>query len=69
MKGIMQSVTRKDYLRDMIWWTEKARHQWRLEQERTGHKRPFKNTIVADSEQLGLSRLANRSCNKIIYLK
>ena len=68
MKGIMQSVTRKDYVRDMIWWTEKAKHQWRLEQERTGDQRPFRNTIIADSEQLGLSRLANRHCTMLIFI-
>ena len=66
MKGIMQSMTRKDYIRDMIWWTEKARHEWRLEQERTGHRRPFTNCIIADSDQLGLSRLSNRARRPII---
>ena len=36
MKGLLQSATRKDFLRYQIWLTEKANQEMRLESARCG---------------------------------
>jgi len=61
MKGILYSVSRKDYFRYMIWLQESARHQMLLDIQRTGRKLNFyKQTFIADLQEVSLKRLSNK---------
>ena len=61
MKGILHSVSRKDYFRYMIWLQEYARHQMLLDSQRTGRKLHFyKQTFIADLQEVSIKRLSNK---------
>ena len=61
MKGILHSVSRKDYFRHMIWIQELVWHQTVLESQKTGRKINFyKQTFIADLEEVSIKRLSNK---------
>ena len=54
------SVSRKDYFRHMIWWTEKARREMIQENKRTGRHLPYRRTMIMDMEHLSFGQLADK---------
>ena len=61
MKGILHSVTRKDYFWYMFWIQELVRRQTIVDTERTGRRINFyQQTFIADLEQVSIKRLSNK---------
>ena len=56
MKGLIQSTTRKDFMRFQIWMSEKSNRELRLESERTGKKISLM-TLIADADQLSMKQI------------
>lgn len=68
LKGILQSITRKDFIRAVIWFCEQGRKKWRDECEKTGRKGLYRTTVIADTEHLTLGQFTNKLGQYIIYL-
>lgn len=60
--GILHCVTKRDYMRFMIWIMEKMDNEIREENERSG-KHITKQTLVFDMEGLSMRQLAYKPCN------
>ena len=57
MKGILQSVTKRDYMRYQIWMTEKVNGEMREESKRTGKINTY-ITFISDAEGLSIKQMA-----------
>ena len=60
LKGILQSITRKDFIRAVIWFCENGRKKWRDECEKSGRKGLYRTTVIADTEHLTLGQFTNK---------
>lgn len=60
MKGVLASVSKKDYVRLMVWQLEKTNRQLLQEYQLTG-KYVGHHTIVADMEHLSIKRISNKA--------
>lgn len=60
LKGILQSITRKEFIRTVIWFCENGRKKWRDECEKTGRKGLFRTTVIADTEHLTIGQFTNK---------
>ena len=70
LKGLMQSTTRKDYMRYQIWMSELAQREMRKENQKTGRK-VSSMTYIADADQLSMRQIAykpgNRPFNALVF--
>lgn len=60
MRGILQSVTRKDYMRFQMWMAEKFNKEMREESLRTGENPKTQMTFIADMEFLSMRQMTYR---------
>lgn len=56
MKGLIQSTTRKDFLRFQVWMSEKSNRELRLESQRTG-KTISLMILISDADQLSMKQI------------
>ena len=59
LKGMLQSVTKKDYLRYQVWLAEKLNGEMREENKRNGKVNTY-FTLIFDAEGLSMKQLAYR---------
>jgi len=57
LKGISQSVTKRDYMRYQIWMTEKINGEMREESKRTGKMNTY-ITFISDAQDLSIKQMA-----------
>ena len=57
MRGIFQSVTKKDYMRFQLWMTEKVNRQMLEESKTTGQNKACQLMFVADAEHLSMRQM------------
>ena len=57
LKGMLQSVTKKDYLRYQVWLAEKLNGEMREENKRNGKVNTY-FTLIFDAEGLSMKQLA-----------
>jgi len=62
MKGLLQSATRKDFLRYQIWLTEKANQEMRLESARSGVINTYM-TFVSFYKETSVRSYVKHICN------
>ncbi len=62
LKGLMQSTTRKDYMRYQIWMSELTNREMRRENQKTGRKNSY-FTFIADMDQLSMRQIAYKPGN------
>lgn len=60
MRGILQSVTRKDYMRFQMWMAEKVNKEMREESFKTGKNIKNQMTFIADMEHLSMRQMTYR---------
>ena len=57
IKGILQSVTKRDYMRYQLWMTEKINGEMREESKRTGKVNTY-ITFISDAQDLSIKQMA-----------
>lgn len=57
MRGILQSVTKKDYMRYQTWMSEKVNKEIREDSLRTGKNLEHQMTFIADMEHLSMRQM------------
>jgi hypothetical protein len=57
LRGILQSVTKKDYMRYQAYMTEMVNKEMREESLRTGKNRFCQMTFIADMENLSIRQV------------
>ena len=60
MRGILQSVTKKDYMRYQAYMTEKVNKEMREESISTGNNKSCQMTFIADMENLSMRQMTFR---------
>lgn len=60
MRGILQSVTRKDYMRYQMWMAEKVNKEMREDSLKTGINVKNQMTFIADMEHLSMRQMSYR---------
>ncbi len=60
LRGILQSVTKKDYMRYQAYMTEKVNKEMREESISTGNNKSCQMTFIADMENLSMRQMTFR---------
>ena len=57
IRGILQSVTKKDYMKFQMWMTEKVNREMLQDSLRTGKNNSCQLTFIADMEHLSMRQM------------
>ena len=68
LRGILQSVTKKDYMRYQTWMSEKVNKEMRQESLRTGKNLESQMTFIADMEHLSMRQMTYKPGKNKLYL-
>ena len=67
MKGIMQSLLKKDFVRYMVYTTEKSVRQMRLDNSQTG-RNVSQHTFIADMDQLSIRNMSYKPGTALVCM-